>query len=244
METDNIKIMPTMKFDLEDLIKKVDFSHPFTLRGVLKACLNSEIPIKILESILHCNCIEELCKEAESKPFCDDGDIEYLEVYWWGSKGTYDGVKDSSNSWGFHGVGYLNDYSDDMIKIYRHMEKELPKNFRENYAIEFSPMYELADYEIRISQKLHISDYDDKPGQDEVDHSICFSPSITLIELFHAILWELNFCGSIENRDAKSEEIKKTLEECRKGIEEGTLKTISLEELEADIRSKRYKSRI
>jgi hypothetical protein len=233
METDNIKIMPTMKFDLEDLIKKVDFSHPFTLRGVLKACLNSEIPIKILESILHCNCIEELCKEAESKPFCDDGDIEYLEVYWWGSKGTYDGVKDSSNSWGFHGVGYLNRFSDDVIEMYKYMEKELPKNFRENYAIEFTPMFKMADYQIKMSPKLIITDYDLTP-KEEVNNDIEFTPYITLIDLLYAIFFELSLFGSISRRDDEIEKIEKTLEECRNGIEEGTLKTISLEELEKE----------
>jgi len=227
MENDNIKIMPRMKFDLDDLIRVVDFSHPFTLRDVLKACSDSEIPLKILESILHCPYIDDLCKEIDSKPFTDDGKMEYLEICWTGNKGTYDGEKESSNSWGLNGVGIINCYSDDMVKMYGHMKKELPKDFRENYAIEFSPMYELADYEIRMSQKLYIMDCDDETSQGD---NIDFTPSITLIELLYAIFWELTFCGSPKDRDAKSEELLKMMEERRKGLKEGTLKTTSLEE--------------
>lgn len=240
MENDNIKIMPRMKFDLDDLLKIVDFSHPFTLRDVLKACSDSEIPLKVLECILHCSYIEDLCKEAESKPFCDKGDMEYLEVYWWGSKGTYDGVKESSNCWGFHGIGILNRYSDDIVKMYEHMGKELPKNFRENYAIEFTPMYELCDYEIRMSPKLHITNYDAEPTQrNDVDEDVEFVPSITLIELLYAVFWEISFCGSPEDRDAKSEELSKTVEEYRKDVEERTIKTVTLEEYKKSLLDKK-----
>ena len=199
-----IKIMPNEKFDLDDLLKVVDFSHPFTLRSVLKMCVSSEIPIKVLESILHCPYIEDYYNESESKPFSNDGNIEYLEIYWLGAKDDEYG-----QMWCFHGVGYVDQYPEDMVEWNNKNGGELPKNFREQYAIEFSPMYELSDYIIKMLPKLRLTNYSDENDNKDID----FTPSITLIELLYAIFWELSFCGSIENREQKKSNLEKSLKE-------------------------------
>ena len=66
---DGIKITKDLKIDFDDLMLRVDFSHEFTLRDVLRACVHSEIPIEILQAMLRCNYIEDYWKEAESKDF-------------------------------------------------------------------------------------------------------------------------------------------------------------------------------
>jgi len=236
---DDIKIMSSAKFDLEDLIRFVDFSHPFTLRDVFKMINNSAMPTSIVESIVHCQYIYDLWKEIESKPFSDSGSIEYLEVYWWGTRRVHKGIVENNQTWGFHGVGYLDHYDSDMLDMYKNMGKELPKNFRQAYAVEFSPMYELADYEIRMSPQLHMTDYEAKPDDDS-DIDVDFTPSITLIDLFHAIFWELSFMGSIEERESKKEELKKSVEEIDKAYKEGRIDevTVPFEEVKARLEEK------
>lgn len=234
MSDENIKIMSGLKFDLDDLVKVVDFSHPFTLKDILTICVNSEILIEDLKSILRCHYINDYYEEMNKEPFKPEGGIEYLEVYWWGVKDDFDGKKWCESSWNFHGVGFLNSYSQDMIDAYKLTGKELPKDYRETYGIEFTPIYSLADYEIRMSPELHMTDY----AAHEMDKKIEFTPSITLIELLNAIFYELSFCGSIQQREEKMLELKKTIDEIDEASKNGKLDEVTISHEEAEKRFK------
>jgi len=201
---DPIQINKDLCFDYPDLMREVDQSTKFTLYDVLKACTQSKIPINILSQILQCNYIQDYYKEAISKPFVDKGDIHHLRIYWWGNKNT------SCQSWGFDGVGKAGHYGKEMEE---HIPEAERATYIENYAIEFSPTYELCGYEIRV---------------DVLDAKYDFHPSITLIELLYAIFWELSFCGSIADRNGKKEEIDKSAKEVDKAIENGTINDITV----------------
>ena len=51
---DKIKITKDMKFGFFDLMEYVDTECEFTLRDVICACMDSDIPIEVLEAILQC----------------------------------------------------------------------------------------------------------------------------------------------------------------------------------------------
>ena len=87
---DKIKITKDLDIKFSDLMLEIDTSHEFTLRDILRAIIySSEIPIKMMSQILHCNNIKDYWDEAESKSFEDDGLIDYLELHWMGSKDNY-----------------------------------------------------------------------------------------------------------------------------------------------------------
>ena len=240
---DKIKITKDMEFDLHDLMLVVDADHEFTLRDILRACINSKIPIDVLSALLRCRYIEEYWQEAESKDFEDGEDIEYLELTWLGDKSNFSGVKENSSWWGFHGVGYEGKIPDDLRKNCD--EKEIKKmedeKYRQSYAIEFSPLYKLADYSIKVFDKMYITNWEKKPT-DEFNEVIDLKPSITLMELLYWSLWELSFFGSVETRNKKCDEMDESCKEIDEAIKNGTIDQITkpidldkwMEEIEGD----------
>lgn len=224
-----IKITKDLKFDYRDLMGQVDTSHEFTLRDIMAICMNSKIPLKILMPLLRCPYVLDYYNETESKPFENDRDVEYLELYWWGTKYTYDGVREDGNTWAFHGMGRKGYVPEDVLK-YGKLTKEEKKNFRQAMAIEFTPMYALADLPIRVCKKMHITDYDDYDAdpKKDVDSGVDFQPSITLMELLYAIFYELSFCGSPKQRDEKIEGLNNQVAELDKAAKEGRLDEVTI----------------
>jgi len=234
---EQIKITKNLKFDYKDLTRQIDLSQEFTLRDIFDACVYSKIPVENLIEILNCD-YTEFCEEMISKPFEDEGRIDYLELYWDGSVSEFSGKLDSGQYWAFHGVGKKGVLPDDPNYPYKFTKKEA-KEFREKYAIEFTPMYQLADYPIKISDKLSILDYREKHDK-RCLKIIDFAPSITLIELLYAIFWELSFCGGIAGRDKKKGELNSALKEFDEAKKNGTLdkKFISSKKLKKDLLKK------
>jgi len=231
-----IKISRDLKFDYYDLIRKVDTSSPFTLGDILIICKKSKIPMEILQQLVRCNYIKQYCEEAKKKN--DKGsEIEYLEVYW---SGTIDKTEGDGNDWLFHGLGKKGVLSEDILEYGTSMTSEEKKNFREKYAIEFSPMYKLAHLPIKVCDEMNILD-DSKPYTEKGSvQTIKFEHSITLIELLYAIFWELSFYGSPKERDEKTDELMKRCEEIDILKEKGTLEqnTLSHEEAKAKFEKK------
>ena len=224
MYDNSIKITSDLKFGYADLMKVVDFSQEFTLKDVISICNNSKIPLDVLSNILNCNVldyIEELKKNNADEDKIND--MDYLELYWWGTKHTWEGVREDSSMWGFHGVGKLGHISEDVLK-YCKLTKKQKLEYREKYAVEFTPVYKLANYVIKISKNMHVTDYDCMPRTLD-DLSIDLIPSITLIDLLYAIFYEISFCGSPSQRDGKMSELQKMVKE----LDAGTLKTRPLD---------------
>jgi len=231
---DEIAITKDMKFGFEDLMRPVDFKKEFTLRDVLEACIGSEISIEILGAMLQCSYIPLYWEEAQ-KASDDDDNMEYLELYWWGSKSTYDGVREDGSTWGFHGIGKEGFIPDDLRE---HCEEEdiakmEAEGYRQGYAVEFTPINNLADYPIRMSNKLHITDYD-APPKDDMDRDVDLTPSITLMELLYWTFWELSFLGSPEDRDEEGEVLAQRVED----LKSGKVKTIPWEEVKEKLKDK------
>lgn len=98
---EEIKITKDLQFDYHDLMRTVNLSHKFTLKDVLRACMNSVIPLEVLRPLLRCNYIAEYWSNS-LKRSKRNKHITYLRVYWWGS--TNEG-----QTWGFDGIGKTSD---------------------------------------------------------------------------------------------------------------------------------------
>jgi hypothetical protein len=223
---DEIKITKDLKFDLEDLMRTVDFSHEFTLRDVLRASVDSKIPVDVLQALVRCNYIKDYWEEAESKEFDGEDNMAFLELYWNGSIDNGEQGDEFYSSWAFHGIGVKGDLPDDIMDSCT--EEEIQKfrddGFTQAYAVEFSPMYSLADYPITVKKDMCIEYWNEEEFRNT---DIEFTPSMTLIELLYAIFWELSFVGSPERRTKQMEELGSRCAELDEARANGTLDEIT-----------------
>ena len=222
---DNIIIDKNLKFVYEDLTKQVNLSHAFTLGDVIEACMNSNVTYSILCRILRCNHIEDYYKEMKSKKSNKkDSEVEYLELY---LEATKDNDGDSIG-WGFHGIGYKGKISKDIRFLAKEWDDKKKKEYRENYAIEFSPIYKLASLPIKIRPYIQVTDYDDA----SVQEAISITPSITLIELLEAIFYELSWAGNPKQRDAQLKDLREKAKNIKKS------NSVSYEKVKKDLLEK------
>ena len=224
---DNIQITEDLDIDYEDLGKKVDFSVPFTLRNVINAvCFSSHIPVEIMERMLACPYLFDYLQEAQKPDKKDEWleNMEYLEVYWEIEKMTTRGKTSCDSMWSFHGVskkGYVGEDVKEML----FPDGKVDPEYRSAFAVEFSPVSELADFEIKMRNEFFIQDWDNKDYKE--GHKIMpYTPDISLFELLYAIFWELSFVGSPEDRDEKIADIKSRKDEYDEAKANGTLDSI------------------
>lgn len=248
---DNIKITPELEFDFKDLMEVVDTTQPFTLMDLFSVCKNSKIPQDILTQILQCD-YHAFCEEAESQPFQDKGDIEHLELVYTGERNDDD--YGDSTGWIFDGVGKEGVVSKD---VPYDPNEPIPPGWRQRYAIELSPLYELSGYQVKIAKRIWIDDWKGmeerskgkkktKEDYDSLRKEIEVQPSITLIELLYNVFWELSFFGSPECRDEQKADLKRTIAEYEQSKADGTLEIIPssvaeesvLNNLKKDLRKK------
>jgi hypothetical protein len=213
----------------------VDIDSEFTMRDIIAICDNSKVPIEILSHIVQCPWLQEMIDESKKdNPEKDDDDperMEYLELYWIGDKDTYEGKVSTGHQWAFHGMGLAGVIPSDVKQhsSEEEVQKLIDEEWRQAYAIEFSPVNTLMDYVIKIRREMHITDWDKKG--DDMGNVVDFCPSITLIEVLYSVFWELSFMGSPKDRDQKTEEIKEAYEAV---MDEISLMDTPLSQEEAD----------
>lgn len=219
----SIVINKNLRFDYMDLMSDVDPSSTFTLGDIFTICENSKIPMEILCKIVKCRYIPELIEESKLNKEKRDSDIEYLELYFSGDKHVYEDERLDESFWGFHGVGIKGKVPEDVLK-YCNLSDSEKEEYREKYAIEFTPTYELINYNIKIKDSVLISDLggDDNKKFKEFD----FRPSISLITLLFSIFWEISFFGSPKDREIRLSELSSQID----NLENNSSKCISLED--------------
>jgi len=221
MADELIRITNKLNINWSDLVRPVDFGHEFTLRDLLRAAVSSSsIPVKLMQFILRCPYVSEIWDECRSRSFSRAGGefIDYLEIYWIGDKHEWSGKVAMGHMWGFHGVGKRGVIPDDLKK--NKVRVEDPKNYRQAYAVELTPMYQLSGLPVRVCGTMYFVDYKDLDD----DKDVKFTPSISLLELLYWVLWELSFCGGTKERDGKLKEIKHSYDECKKALADGSWK--------------------
>lgn len=87
------------------------------------------------------------------------------------------------------------------------------------YAIEFTPLAELLDVPIRISDKVSVlKKATNRKGKMRLRQDTYENESgIKLYDFITQIIYEVSFLGAPEKRDAEKEELKKRIEEVEKG---------------------------
>lgn len=225
-----LKINKDMKFDFYHLMEDIDTNHEFTLRDVLCACMDSCIPIDILSQILRCSYIKDYYEEMSKGTKSSDSDIIYLEL-------SHQIGLDSDNNtvdlgWIFDGVGEKGLIPKDILDNYskEDIQKFRDEGYTQRYALEFSPVYELADYSIKIRDEIQISDWD----KFENNSIIKGKPNVKLIDALYGILWELSFLGSPKERDEKKEDLDQRV----KRLEDGTEELLDFEEVKVRLKEK------
>lgn len=228
-----IKITKKLKFDFYDLMREVDTNYEFTLRDVLRASVNSKIPLPILCQILNCNYINEYWEEAKSKKFKNEKDIEYLELGWIGNVDDFNHQISSNSTWQFYGVSKKGFIPEDLKEFCTPQEitKMKKEGFQQTWAIELSPIYTLTNFPIKICNNIKI---ETKKKNKKFDcKTIDIKPSISLIELLYWIFWELSFFGSPKQRNNQNEELKNMVKNIKKDIEnpksKNCFKTLNIE---------------
>jgi hypothetical protein len=156
---------------------------------------------------------EDLRKPTDSP----DKDLDYLEVYPAVELHKYvPGRATLTHYWGFHGWG---DWPD--------AEKGgMPAGTKGGWAIEMTPLAQLKHLELRIKTDSELYDEKYKPRYSRKLLAE-FRMEPTFLEFVHAILWELSFFGTPENRDAKSAELTEQVKE----IDSGRAKLVPADDL-------------
>lgn len=169
------------------------------------------------ELMKHCQAdftlLAEDCAKPTDKP---DTELDYLEVFPILELHNHDRKKKPTLTqyWGFHGWGTWPE-TDGM-----------KKGTKGGWAIELTPLAELKNCEIRIKTDAILSSERYKPRYESKTLAE-FRMDPTFLEFVHAILWELSFFGTPEERDAKNAELKQTVDD----IDSGKAKLVPADDL-------------
>lgn len=177
------------------------------------------------------NWVDEIVAEGLDNPTSKNKDIEYLELYWHFDVEYNKDIKTVAgfNFPGFGGVGF--EAKED---IYDGEMLTCKKGNRVNYAVEFTPTYELLDLPVKLQNKLYITHWK-KAGMEDVTWN---TETFTLGHILYGIIWELSYMGGPEDRDQQREELIDRVEEAKNGEAQGK-KYDSVDELLDDLESKK-----
>lgn len=109
-------------------------------------------------------------------------------------------------------------------------------NENESYALEFTPLYELANCKIILDEELIICDerkeslkkrreYLDSLSEEEYEQETYYPTLLqtrkhfTLYDILHGLFWELSYLGSPIDRDEKLNDLKETARKIDSGEE-------------------------
>jgi len=196
---------------LKDIFILVN-AHTNTLSGLL-----TQSPTWLKEII-----DEGLNSTIQSK---NDSKIEWLELSHCAEINNYydKNRKDLDDYVSFNGVGDPPD---------EEHYKNWPVGQKERYALDFSPAYELINFPLKLNKNCKI--YDNcKVSKKEYKHEVVLEVNreFKLIDILRAIFWEMSFMGGPKDRDVKSVEIMKSIDD----IDSGKAKTIPWEEVKKNL---------
>jgi hypothetical protein len=225
------------EFELDSLVRHlqrpITIEEGITFRDLWSYIENeSEIIGKIFNSAMGEHPIVDFIEES-NKPYTrededPDNSIHGLELYWMCDYDVnYDDEsrREISIFPSFHGYGRTVDkwHNDG-------------KPFDTGYAMEYSPINVLMDYNIRINEKVKLDNFSTRKGNSRIRTLISGDKGWTVYDVLFAILYEITWSGSPKDREEKLIEMDCHLKKVKKQIEEGTLKTRTLEEVKKDLK--------
>jgi hypothetical protein len=179
------------------LFEQVTLAEDVTLRDIF---LILQRRLEFYDELLG-NWCKEIVTEAfsiseDQQQSFTQGGMQYLEVYWMLTESQdEDKVSLSGHHFpAFHGWGTWEDGTEG------------------GYGVEFTPVYQLLDYPVRLNQEMPI--YDDI-GRIPKPPRVYQDATYTLGHVLYGIIWELSFFGSPTMRDGQREEIFETISEMK-----------------------------
>jgi len=164
---------------------------------------------------------KEMKKPANPDNFISN--IEYIRIGW--SVELWE--DDDYLMEGLDVVGINDSFTDEEINESEENDKKEEKHRR--YALDFTPVNEIADLEIKLDETYQVIQKFD------FDHPVFKAKKkFTFLDIVYALLWEISFHGEPEDKEKRMKE----LSDMAKGIEDGTVKTIPWEEVKESLEKK------
>lgn len=153
---------------------------------------------------------EDLHATHETFDFEEDNNyvIDYLEVYKFWHVTNYKGKNSFSINEEFHGIGhYIKDTE------YRKIGD------KEHISVSYSPMNEIAHYEVKINPKVTIFEpFDSKKLASAEERTLIEGETyFTLLEFLNAIYYDISFVGGPDERKAFLEELQERVDDIKSG---------------------------
>lgn len=186
--------------EIEDGVTLLDIFRTVDQYKALKVFMAQYSWCKALEDF-HVQAEEPDLSGEEEDP---DEEMTHLEIYWHAEYSKFEKANYVELSPGFHGLGpakgkHANDFSDGIMR----------------WAIDFSPMYRLADLPVRLDKAVEFFQANDyKPGRKPI---IKGEREFSLQDVLDAIYWEISFHGDPQDKREKLDELKERVGEIKKG---------------------------
>jgi hypothetical protein len=218
MEKDIVHLTPGYTLRVAGLLRAVEIADTFTLGDLCQAVRNcEELDLKTLSILLRCPLAPFLaeCLQPCAPDTTPASDLSALCLRW---RCEYDRPGDtrrphaSSLQLDVYGVGNTwEEYKPDG----QWYEEGRDVSDCNAYAIEMSPLYELRHLPLRIDPTMTIA----RRAELEKERLEISAPPVTLVQLVHALFWELSFFGTPEQRDAQRAELEEQVRRINAGEE-------------------------
>jgi hypothetical protein len=203
-----------------DLMAPVEIAEDFTL-GDLCRIINhfEDIDIETFSTLLHCPLepLLEECLRPRDTSSLPKSDLHYIRLFW---ECEYDACTQdrspsaSSLALSVDGIG---DIWEEYQPGGRFYEEGRDAAHCNRYGIELAPLYTLRDLPLRIDPIMTVRP---SPTQKASHPSLDIpAPGVTVLQLIHALFWELSFFGTPEQRDAAGEELGQQVKRIKAGEE-------------------------
>jgi len=197
---------------LEFLSDEVRLDKTVTFERLFKLMLAHHVVIDTIFNVgcLYGHSIEQYVDEFMK--FDDDEDpdsVDYLEAYWHSEYWNFDGEKELSCYPAFHGI--KENFTDKYIK----------EPCRMNMGLDFTPVNQLRKYKVKINPHIQYNEWNKKGKTIEERYPLLVEGDrqFTLFDLFRAILHDISFYGTPENRNSKRDELDETVKRIDSGEE-------------------------
>ncbi|MBI3015834.1 MAG: hypothetical protein HYY65_12450 [Candidatus Tectomicrobia bacterium] len=224
---DKVRLHPGYALQVADLMAPVEIAEDFTLGDLCRIIDHfEEMDRETFSALLQCPLepfLEECLRprDAGTEP---GSDLHYIRLFW---ECEYDLRTETrwppvTSLW-LH-VDGVGDIWEDHQPGGRFYEEGRDCSQCNRYAVEMTPLYALRHLPLRIDPVMTV-----RPSLTlESRHTPLDipAPDVTLLQLIHALFWELSFFGTPEERDATRDELRQQV----KRIDAGEERLIPLEE--------------
>lgn len=211
------------------LRSRCDISEGTTLGQIFNAVDKYELLKMVISQYSWCRQLESFHAQAKEKRHVEkkEQEVEYLELYHHpevyktsetkkhpGGTREKTIVVDFNTSIGFHGIG--TDSNGESV----------------NYAVSYSPMWELVDLPVKLNKKFDVYEPMDVRNFKKQEKLLTATREFTLLDVLDAIYWDISFMGGPENNAEFIGQMSERIDQ----IENGNIPMIPIEQVFTGLR--------